>query len=127
MNAYAVRFRWAVVVGILVNLTFALPGIFIPNAVLDLVGYEPAYQPIWPAFACVLLLLLSLFYLPAAVDPLRSRALAWLTVVSRLTGAVFFLLLWRAFPLFGGIDLVFGVVQGVLLFLAQRRGPDETY
>lgn len=127
MNRYAGWFRWMVVLGILVNLTFALPGILIPNAVLDTVGYEPAYQPIWPAFASLLLLLLSLFYIPGAVNPFRYSAIAWLSVISRFAGVVFFLLLWRAFPLFGYIDLIFGVVQGLLLYVALRRGPDENY
>jgi hypothetical protein len=127
VNRYAVCFRWVVVLGILVNLFFALPGIFIPNAVLDFAGVEPAYNQIWPAFACFLLMLLSLFYIPAAINLFRYTPIAWLSVVARFAGVVFFFVLWRGYPLFGTIDLVFGVVQLVFLVLALRRGPDADY
>jgi hypothetical protein len=127
MNRYAVWFRGVVVLGILANLFFALPGIFIPNAVLALARIEPTHDPVWPAFASLLLLLLSLFYIPGAVDPFRYSPIAWLSVVARFAGVVFFFCLWRGYPLFGLIDLVFGVVEGVLLFVALRRGPDPEY
>jgi hypothetical protein len=127
MNRYAVWFRWIVVLGILVNLFFALPGMFIPNSVLAHVGIEPVRDPVWPAFACNLLLLLSLFYIPAAVDLFRYTVVAWLAVFARLAGALFFLVIWRVYPLFGCLDLVFGVAQFALLLLALRRGPDPDY
>ena len=128
MNRYAEWFRRIVFLGILVNLFFALPGTFIPNPVLELVGIEPARDPVWPAFSSSLLILLSLFYIPAALDPLRNRAAAILTVFARVSGAVFFLLLWphgaEGVRTFGYLDLVFAIVQGTLLFLAFRAGPD---
>jgi hypothetical protein len=127
VNRYAVGFRWVVVVGVLVNLFFALPGIFIPNAVLAWAGIQPALDPVWPAFACILLFLLSLFYLPAAVNPFRFMVVAWLAVLARGGGVLFFFCIWPGYPLFGTIDLVFGVAEGVLLFLALRDGPDPNY
>jgi hypothetical protein len=116
-----------VVLGILVNLFFALPGILYPNAVLAFAGVEPVYQPVWPAFACSLLLLLSLFYIPGAINPFRYTSIAVLSVLARFSGVVFFFFIWPGFPLFGSIDLVFGIVQLVLLILALRRGPDPEY
>ena len=127
MNRYAVWFRWVVVLGILVNLFFALPGIFIPNAVLALAGYAPTDEPVWPGAANLLLLLLSLFYIPGAVDPFRYTPVAWLAIVARFAGATYFLCLWPEYPLFGYIDLPFGVVESVLLVVALRRGPDPEY
>ena len=41
MNKFARWFRWAVFVGILQDWFFALPGIFIPNAVL---GFHAAWE-----------------------------------------------------------------------------------
>jgi hypothetical protein len=123
VNKYAIGFRWVVLLGVLVNLLFAVPGIFIPNTVIGLAGGPPAVYPIWPAFASLLLLLLSLFYIPAAIDPFRYRAVAWLAVAARGAGVWFFLILQRQYPLFGLIDLFFGVVEGVLLILAYRREP----
>src|SRR5205085_102321 len=81
-SRYALWFRWSVFVGILQDWLVAIPGVFVPNAVLALAA-EPAAQPVWPAFGCSLLLLLSLFYVPGALDPFSHRATAVLTVVAR--------------------------------------------
>lgn len=120
MNRFALAFRWAMIAGILQDWFFALPGIFIPAAILQFAGAEPVAPPAWPAYACLLLLLLSLFYIPAAVDPFRYSSFALFAVVARLGGVVFFFVLYPgAFPaLFGIIDLTLTVLQGSLLFLA---------
>jgi len=120
MNRAALWFRRVVIVGVLANLFFALPGIFRPNDVIGLVHGTPALQPIWPSFASLLLVLLSMFYLPAAIDPFRYRAVAWLAIVSRCAGVWFFLFYWRAYSMFGYLDLVFGVLQAILLIAAYR-------
>ena len=125
MNKYAIRFRQVVLIGVLVNLFFALPGIIIPNSVLSLVGGEPVIHTLWPAFASLLLVLLSLFYIPVALDPLRYTLFAWLTVLAPVGGAIFFLFLRPGeYPLFGCIYLVFAVLEGLLLILALRAGPN---
>lgn len=120
MNKYALWFRWAVVVGILQDWFFALPGIFVPNAVLGVGGADPAVQPIWPALASLLLLLLSFAYIPGAIDPFRYAPLAALSVAARAGGVVFFFVLYPGqFPaLFGYLDLGFVLLQGTLLALA---------
>jgi hypothetical protein len=125
VNNYAIGFRWAVIVGILQDWFFGLPGIFIPNAVLGFAGADPVIQTEWPAFACLLLMLLSFFYLPAAADPFRYRSYAVLTVLARAGGVFLFFVLYAGrFPaLMGYIDLTFTVVQGGLLFLALWAGP----
>lgn len=131
MNRYAIWFRRIVLLGILVNFFFAIPGTFIPNSVLGLICIEPARDPIWPAFASSLLFLLSLFYIPGAMNPFRNTFTAILSVLARVSGAIFFLCIWKGEALntetFGYLDLTFAVVQGVLLFLALRRGPVEEY
>ena len=125
MNKYAVWFRWAVFLGILQDWVFGLPGIFAPNAVLEFARVEPAADPVWPAFASLILILLSLFYIPGALDPFRYRPLAVLTVVARAAGVVFFMVLYQGqFPgWFGYVDLVLTVLQGSLLFLTYQAGP----
>lgn len=125
MNKYAIWFRRVVLLGVLVNVFFALPGIFMPNAVIGFVGGTPAIYPLWPAFASLLLVLLSMFYIPAALDPFRYRPIAWLTVAARFAGVWFFLLFYAQYRLFGYLDLVFGVAAGVLLVLTYRLGPES--
>ncbi|HYH68971.1 MAG TPA: hypothetical protein VD866_30030 [Urbifossiella sp.] len=126
MNCYARGFRWAVVIGILQDWLFAIPGIVIPHAVLLFAGADPVPQPVWPAYAFLLLLLLSLVYIPAAVDPYKYSFFAALTVLARVAGVIFFFVIWPgAFPpLPGYIDLGLTVVQGTLLLLAfVTAGP----
>ena len=63
-----------------------------------------------------LLVLLSAFYIPAAVDPQRHRAVAWLAVLARLAGVAFFVGLQpREYHLFGYFDLTFFVPEAALL------------
>lgn len=126
MNKFAVAFRWSVIAGILQDWFFALPGLFVPQAILESVGAEPVPQHVWPAYASLLLLLLSLFYIPAAVDPYRYSFFAVFTVVARVGGVVFFFVLYPGQfpPLLGYIDLFLTVLQGSLLALTLfSAGP----
>ncbi len=120
MNKFVLGFRWAVVLGILQDWFFALPGMLIPNAVLGVGGAAPALQPVWVAYACVLLTVLSIASIPAAVDALRNWPFAVLSVLARIGGATFFYVLYPGqFPaLFGMLALSFAILQGTLLALA---------
>ncbi|SDL04318.1 hypothetical protein SAMN05192555_102257 [Franzmannia pantelleriensis] len=109
-----------VLLGVVANLLFALPAVVAPDAVIRLIGGGAVAEPVWPAFAAWLLILLSLFYLPAAYDPFHYRAIAMLTVLARFAGVVFFTLLHPQFALFALMDLFFGVTQGALLLLLRR-------
>jgi hypothetical protein len=121
---FVVWFGRVVWVGVAANVLLALPGLFATRAFLELVvgPYEQvttsADPLIWPRFAALLLILLSAFYIPAALDPSRYRASAWLAVLARFAGAAFFLP--QRYVLFGLFDLGFGVVEGLLLLLAIR-------
>jgi hypothetical protein len=119
-NKFAIAFRWSVILGILQDWFFALPGMFIPAAILQFAGTDPVVPPHWVAYACLVLMLLSFFYIPGAVDPYRYSSFAILTVVARLAGVTFFTLIYPgAFPpLFLYIDLTLTVIQGSLLALA---------
>lgn len=120
MNAYARWFGRVVWLGILANLFLALPGLVYPERVLAYFGLEPAVPILWPRFASLLLLLLSLFYIPAASRPEKYRGSAWLTVLARWAGAGFFFTQSPIYWPFALFDLSFGVVQGILLFLSGR-------
>ena len=122
-GTFALWFRWAVFIGILQDWVLGIPGIFIPNSVLALFT-EPVATPVWPAFASLLVVLLSLFYIQPALDPYRNRVGAILTVAARAGGVIFFLVIWRSqAPAFlGYIDLTFTILQGALLWLTFREG-----
>ena len=91
--------RHAIVVwlGIVLNLVFALPLLFYPQWLLELFALPPG-PTVWPRFAGLLLIILSVFYVPATLDIDRYRIFAWLHVLpSRTFGAVFFTLAVFAF------------------------------
>src|SRR5262245_21331050 len=114
--------RWfsrVVWLGIAANLVLALPTIAAPDQVIAMTGLPTVTPNLWARFAGLLLILLSAFYAPAAIDPDRYRASAWLTVLSRLAGVVFFSF-EPAYRLLGAFDLLFLVPEAVLLFIATR-------
>lgn len=114
------------ILGFVVNNFFAIPGILFPSTVADLIGTPPPVAPVWLAFAFLLSFLVSWFYIPAAIDPVAYMPSAYLSVLSRFATAFFWLVIYYRFesgpsPFLWKIDLVFGVVQLVLLTLAVRR------
>jgi hypothetical protein len=123
MNAQT-WFRRVVWIGIVANLGLAVPTLLAPERMIEFVGLPAATPLLWPRFAALLLILLSLFYMPAAIDPLRYRLVAWLTLVSRLAGVVFFVGFQPPeYRMFGYFDLVFLVPQALLLFsFANAQG-----
>jgi hypothetical protein len=122
---WATWFGRAMWVGILADWALGLPGIFVPNAVLDAFGFKQALEtPVWPAFASLLLVLLSLFYIPGAMNPYRYRITAILSVLARPPGVLFFLWLWPGwYHAFGYLDLFLFLIQAPLLYMALRTGP----
>ena len=64
-----------------------------------------------------MLLLLSGFYIPGALDPHRYIASAFLAVAARFAGFAFFVLRPTNYPLFGYFDLLFAVPECILLCL----------
>jgi hypothetical protein len=119
------RIMWA---GIAANVALALPTLAAPALMLAMASLPTATPDLWPRFAALLLVLLSVFYIPAGLDIDRYRAAAWFAVGSRLAGVAFFLL-EPDYRLFMYFDLVFFVPLAVLLTLAVRGartpGPVE--
>ena len=117
--------RWfsrVVWLGIAANLALALPTLLAPAQMLAFSGL-PVTQPLlWTQFAALLLILLSAFYVPAALDPRRYLIVAWLSVLARLAGVVFFVLFQsREYHVFGYFDLVFFIPEAALLMAAGRQ------
>ena len=129
MNAYSKWFSRMVWIGIVGNLALAGAAIAAPHATLSALGQMAApNQTFWIQAAGSLLIFLSLFYMPGAWDPLRYRANAWLAVISRAAGVVFFFAVFPGdYPLFGLVDFVFLILQAPLLLLMARTVPSPEY
>jgi hypothetical protein len=121
--APATALRWfsrATWIGIAANLALAIPTLAAPEALLARNGLPPAMPVLWPRFAALLLILLSVFYVPAALDPVRYRASAWLAVAARLAGVVFFVGFQAAeYHRLGYFDLAFFLPESILLTLGR--------
>lgn len=132
MNSYAKWFCRVVWLGIVVNMFFIIPLCFFPEVLLSLLKMQIPVPIIWVRAAGLLLLELSILYIPGAIDPYRYKATAWMSVfLTRGAGATFFL---SAVLFFGQelgfltialVDVFFIIVQGILLFLAMRNQQPE--
>ena len=115
-------FSRVVWVGIVCNLALALPTLVAPEQTMTLTGMPPATPLLWPQFSALLLILLSIFYIPAALDFARYRITAWCTVGARLAGVIFFVGFQPpTYRVLGYFDLVFFIPEAVLLTLAFRQ------
>jgi hypothetical protein len=112
-------FRRIVWLGIAANVVLALASIAAPDQMVQFSRLPTVTPNLWVRFAGVLLILLSAFYAPAAVDPDRYRANAWLAVVSRLVGVIFFMG-EPAYRMLGLFDLLFFLPEALLLVIATR-------
>ncbi len=116
--------KWFAIVvwfGVLANWAFAFIVLFVnPHPLLQMLGLGSVESTVWLFNYSVLLAILSCFYIPAAIDPFRYRANAWLLIIGRLVPAsTFFLGVFLGFMPEGFIRLGIGdgLVGLVELFL----------
>lgn len=130
MNYYQKWFSPVVLLGVLANLSFALPAIFFPSwllRTLDLPAFYKDYQDLWLRDAGLLLFFLSLTHIPAAFDPWRYKVNAVVLVFGRLLFGVFWLWFFffagapRGYFILGVTDLALGIVLVILYFLLLRE------
>ena len=120
MPASLTWFRRIMWLGIVANIVVAVISIVATATVLQWLQLPLAQPLVWPRFAAFLLILLSIFYIPSALDPVRNRFAAVFAVVCRFGGVIFFLIVGGGYIVFGLFDFVFGFPQAVLLALGLR-------
>jgi mono/diheme cytochrome c family protein len=124
-NGYARWFSRVVWLGIAFNLLFIVQDLFTPGFVNMSMGLPVGGPTVWNQAHAWMVLTLSIFYMPAALDPLRNTDYSWLLVLSRFLAAGLWVVISRTTPSFVGWaigDGAFGVAQGVLLQLAVPAG-----
>jgi hypothetical protein len=120
-------FTIVVWLGVLANWSFAVWAIFFNTAsLLNMFGLGAVESTVWIYNYSILLAILSCFYIPAAHDPFRYRANAWLLVVGRLVPAstffigVFLGFMPAGFARLGIGDAAFGIIELILLVRLLR-------
>lgn len=128
-NIYVKWYSRTVWIGIALNMIFVIGLFFFPVGFLGLLNI-PAPPTIWARTAGMLLGIISVLYIPGAVDPMRYRWAAIFSVMpSRAFGSTFFLTEtlvfgWQiGFVSIAIVDLVFGLSEAVLLHKAYRLEP----
>jgi hypothetical protein len=129
VSVWIVRHTILVWVGIFLNALFIVPLLFFPQWLLDLFNI-PLKELIWARESAGLLMIISVFYVPAAVDFGRYRANAYIAVFpSRTFGATFF---FFAVVLFGqplgflSISFVDALIGSTTLYCLIRIKQLET-
>ncbi|NET34204.1 MAG: hypothetical protein F6K19_19640 [Cyanothece sp. SIO1E1] len=126
MNAYAVWFGRVVWFGILANFSFSTLAFLMPNDLLAFLKLGAVESTVWLFNYSVLLIMLSCFYIPAALKPFHYIANSWLLIAGRLIPAttffvgVFISYMPKGFITLGIGDSSIGVVELILLVLALR-------
>jgi hypothetical protein len=116
-NKYLLWYSRVVWAGIVANLLLALVAMTATTTVLEFLALPPAEPLVWPRFASFLLILLSGFYVPAAMDPRNSLYASVFTVICRFGGVFFFSIVGGGYIVFGLFDLTFGLPEAILLAL----------
>lgn len=87
LKKWASRILWA---GIAANMLFVVGLLFATEFLLNLLSIQ-LDRVIWAQFSGLLLFILSVYYIPAALDIDRYRANAWFHCIpSRFGGIIFF-------------------------------------
>jgi hypothetical protein len=124
-------FTWLVWIGLLMNWAVAALALLHPGWLVATLGLGPLQDRVWIVNYAVLLALIGTFYIPAARDPDRYRANAWLLVVCRLVpAAVFFSgtasgLMPAGFTAMGIADAALGAAALVLIARISGNAPGE--
>ena len=123
LSIWIVRHTILVWFGIFLNSLFIIPLFFFPRWMLDLFAI-PLDNLIWARESAGLLMIISVFYVPAAVDFARYRANAYIAVFpSRTFGATFFFLAVVLFgqpPGFLSISFVDALIGSTTLYCLIR-------
>jgi hypothetical protein len=119
---------WVTFIGVLINIVgMALPFIFCPQWYLDHFGLPgEGGSIVWMRQAGLLLLYVSILYVPGGFDPVRYRMNVIFAILVRFTIGSYWLFLvfvegrTRSFIKFGLLDTIYAVVNGIVFWWATR-------
>ncbi|NWE67189.1 hypothetical protein HX857_00610 [Pseudomonas gingeri] len=125
MDSYIRWFQRFIWIGIVMNMVFALPAVFAPALLTSVVGLPPVLSDPWLENAGMLLVGISVFYMPSGFNARRFPIHSWLCVLTRLIAVAFWIYLIDTsnqasvfFPMLMG-DLSMFLILGILLYLGS--------
>jgi hypothetical protein len=129
MNKFIKWFNIVTFIGVLINIFgMALPFIFTPQWYLDFFNLPGGGgSVIWMRQAGLLLFLISILYVAGGRDPIRYTWNAIFAVLVRMTIGSYWLWLvfiegqTRSFLIFGIVDCVYAIFNGILLWLVLKN------
>ncbi|HEX3582448.1 MAG TPA: hypothetical protein VH087_11850 [Thermoanaerobaculia bacterium] len=125
---------WVVLIGVAINIIgMAIPFIFAPQWYLDKFGLPgEGGSIVWMRQAGLLLLYISILYVPGGFDPVRYRMNAVFAILVRFTIGCYWLYLvfaegrTRSFIKFGLMDTIYAAVNAiVMMWWAMRPAPRD--
>jgi hypothetical protein len=122
-------FRRVVGLGLVVNVGFIVSALFAPGVIKSSVGAQFVdLAPVWLGAAGVMLLAVSLLYVPLAADPESAPGVAWLAVISWFVVAAYWVSVATqpdrgAFWGYVASDLVIGLL--LAFFLQTGSAPEN--
>ena len=93
MDSYIRWFQRFIWIGIVMNMVFAIPALFAPALLTSMLGMPPQLSDPWLENAGMLLVGISLFYMPSGFNAPRYVVHSWLCVLSRLVAVAFWIYL----------------------------------
>jgi len=125
MDTYIRWFQRFIWLGIAMNMVFAIPAWFAPALLTSILGLPPVLSDPWLENTGMLLVGISLFYIPSGFDAPRFVVHSWLCVLSRLIAVAFWIYLIDTsttsqvfVPMLLG-DLGMFLILGTLLYLGS--------
>ncbi|MFQ6021413.1 MAG: hypothetical protein ACE5NW_01720 [Acidiferrobacterales bacterium] len=121
-------FRITVGLGFVGNMIFVLPALFAPRYLETLIEVGTTNTLHWLQNVGILLLIITIMYIPAIKDPFRYLFISYLLVAGRFSAGLLFLLgvLFMNYPsgmlVLSGSDLILSSIQAVLLYFMLRDG-----
>ena len=125
-------FRRTVVLGIFLNAAFFLPGLFAPRLLESWFDFGTTNTLHWLQNVSLLLIIVTVSYIPVIRDPFRYMFITILIVVGRFSAGALFLLgvLFMDYPpgmiTLGLGDMILSSIQMVLVILMLRAGDPRS-
>ena len=119
------RYRFVLMVSIVLNVAVAFFIILAPDAFTRLLNQPDAFPATWPRHWGFQLLAINGLYLPGCWDPVRHRWPNWCGIVIRITFALFFISQGDGFVQMGIYDGASALVLLLMYIAVVRSAPPD--